>query len=184
MLARLVLLLAVTGTMTLLGQAALSANGIGTLVREQVAGPYRVRVGIQPYPPVTGRLVMTVWLVEELSGEPVPDADVVALASGPGAGAQGGLMMDFNGDPWDLFHQHAAISVPEPGSWTFEIAIEGRLGSGAVTVPLDFAREIPAQSGEGSPILPLVIFAAVVGASLLLGLILRLREARRSRVAS
>ncbi len=180
MLARLVLLLAVTGTMTLLGQAALSANGIGTLVREQVAGPYRVRVGIQPYPPVTGRLVMTVWLVEELSGEPVPDADVVALASGPGAGAQGSLMMEFNGDPWDVFHQHAAVSVTEPGSWTFDIAIKGRVGSGDVTVPLDFARESPAQTGGGNLIVPLVIFAGVVGASLLAGLVLRLRLSRRS----
>ena len=48
------------------------ANGIGTVLKDEVVGPYHVRVGVTPFPAQTGRTIMSISL-EDTEGfkEPI-----------------------------------------------------------------------------------------------------------------
>ena len=156
------------------GQGELLANGATRLlVKDALAGPYLLQVGILPGTPRVGTLHVTVLVNEAARGTPLTDALIDVTADGPEGATDAGPVRAVNSS-LDLRFYEADLPLDTEGAWTLTVDADGSLGPGQLVLPMQVR---PAQG------LDLVyVLAAFVGlAALGVWLWDRIRAGRRRR---
>ena len=158
----------------LVGQGELLANGATRLlVKDALAGPYLLQVGILPGTPRVGTLHVTVLINEASEGAPLTDARIDVAADGPEGATDTGPVRAVN-STLDLRFYEADLPLDAEGAWTLTVDADGPLGPGQLVLPMQVR---PAQG------LDLVYVLAAFAALTALGIWLwdRIRAGRKRR---
>ena len=156
------------------GQGGLLANGATRLlVKDAIAGPYQLQVGIIPGTPRVGTLHVTVLVNEAAGGTPLTDAMIDVTAAGPEGATDTGPVRAVN-SALDLRFYEADLPLDLEGAWTLTVDADGPLGPGQLVLPMQVR---PAQG------LDLVCVLAAFVALTALGIWIwdRIRAGRRRR---
>ena len=118
------------------GQGELLANGsTRLLVKDAQAGPYLLQVGILPGTPRVGTMHVTVLVNEAAGGSPLTDPLVDIMVIGPEGGTDAGPVRAAN-SVQDLRFYEANLPLDSKGSWTLAVEINGPLGNGELSLPM------------------------------------------------
>ena len=156
------------------GQGELLANGATRLlVKDALAGPYLLQVGILPGTPRVGTLHVTILVNEAAGGTPLADALIDVTADGPEGATDAGPVRAVNSS-LDLRFYEADLPLDAEGPWTLTVDADGPLGPGQLVLPMQVR---PAQG------LDLVYVLAAFVALTALGIWIwdRIRAGRRRR---
>jgi hypothetical protein len=100
----------------------------GTLRLRQLAGGYQITVFTTPTPLCAGPVDISVLVLDDATGEPVPAARVAVRLTARGSGE----VVEHTADAWaattKLFHA-AVFDLPTPGWWDVEVAVAGPRGT-------------------------------------------------------
>ena len=156
------------------GQGELLANGATRLlVKDAIAGPYLLQVGIIPGTPRVGTLHVTVLVNEAAGGTPITDVLIDVTADGPEGATDTGPVRAVN-SVLDLRFYEADLPLDAEGVWTLTVDVDGPLGPG------QFVREMQVRQAQR---LDLVWVLAVAVALAAIGIWIwdRIRAGRRRR---
>ena len=155
-------------------QGQVLANGATRLlVKDAIAGPYLLQVGILPGTPRVGTLHVTVLVNEAAGGTPLTDTLIDVTAAGPEGATDTGPVRAVN-SALDFRFYEADLPLDAEGAWTLTVDADGPLGPGRLVLPMQVR---PAQG------LDLVYVLAAFVALTALGIWIwdRIRAGRRRR---
>ena len=120
---------------TLLVPGWAEADGGAVILSRAPAGPYHVSVWVEPSPPRSGIVDLSVAIMKPETGRPALGTDVqVSVTSPRGAHSTASLERGAGGN---LLIHHGNLDLGEPGRWRFLLEVVGPAGSGASAFELN-----------------------------------------------
>ena len=143
----------------------LSAHGGGfQLSRMETAGPYVLKLGTIPDPPVVGEAILIVEVSNPQTGERVSNADVAITSEGPGGAGTPYGPLEVWPDSYDPTLYESRIDLDIDGPWSFGISVSGPAGTGVAVFTYEVKRVSPI--GGIITLLVLLAFLTVLGLSM------------------
>ena len=172
-LAILTLLAALTLAAALSAGTA-SANGaVKLVVIDEVAGPYKLRVGVLPGDPTPGPLHVSI-LIQDKDGETaVDDATVSVAAAGPGAASQ----TEAVNSPQNPQLYEGNLYLDALGEWSLTLDIQSSLGEARHIFPV----RARAERGFNLMFVIVAVVAVLIVVSLVASQVQRRRRLSRGQ---
>ncbi|MCF6324006.1 MAG: efflux RND transporter periplasmic adaptor subunit [Gammaproteobacteria bacterium] len=104
------------------------------------AGPFKVRVALDPETPKVGKNKVTIWLQDE-AGEPLGDAMLKAVAVMPSMGSMPAMYAPTSMRETEAGQYQGFFEPSMGGEWPLTIEIEAELGKGSITFDLAIGRK-------------------------------------------
>ena len=99
----------------------------------QIVGPYDIKVAIVQSSLSLGTTLMAIYVVEEATGQPVPDARVLLRTKHEDRDSEGRATA--HNTPQEPERYDAQITLDAPGSWRVTVEVASALGTVALEVP-------------------------------------------------
>ena len=99
----------------------------------QIAGPYDIRVALVQSSLSLGTTLIAIYVVDEATGQPVPDARVLLRTKHEDGDAEGKATA--HNTPQEPERYDAQMTLESPGSWRVTVEVDSGLGTVAVEVP-------------------------------------------------
>ncbi len=115
-------------------------GGAPQLINEPV-GPYQLSAWTDPNPATVGQVHVTVALARPGTGAAITNA-AVSVSAHPVSGSDPTLTAAAGPGLTPEFYE-ADLDIPSPGSWQFDIAVQGAEGAGAATFTLEVLKSSP-----------------------------------------
>ena len=140
------------------------AHGGGfQLNKRATAGPYILTIGTIPDPPTVGEAIL-ILEVTDFNEQRIQGLDITIVPRGPDS--QDGTSEYLRGivDSYDPTLYETRAELPSEGPWTFDVIVDGQLGSGEAQFSYDVKRVNPI--GGIITLVTLLAFLTVIGLSM------------------
>ena len=110
---------------------------------QQIVGPYDIKVALVQSSLSLGTTLAAIYVLEESTGQPVPDARVLLRTKHEDEDAEG--RASAHNTPQEPERYDAQMTLDAPGSWLVTVEVASALGAVAVEVPpltVEKARQI------------------------------------------
>ena len=141
------------------------AHGGGFQLNKRAsAGPYNLTIGTIPDPPTVGEAILILEVTDPDTNQRIQGLNVTIVPRGPES--QDGAPENLYGivDSYDPTLYETRAELPSAGPWTFNVIVDGQLGSGEAQFSYDVKRVNPI--GGIITLLTLLAFLAVMGLSM------------------
>ena len=146
----------------LLMTPVVQAQEAGVQRFRELAGPYEIKVAIVQSSLSLGTTLLAIYVVEEATGQPIPDARVLLRTKHEGKETEG--RASAHNTPQEPERYDAQFTLESPGIWRVTIEVDSTLGRVAVELPpltVDEARRISAGTFVFIAIFLVLIMGAV-----------------------
>jgi hypothetical protein len=141
---------------------AVRADG-GTVRLSRCEGQYRISIFTAPTPFRAGPVDISVLVQNAVTGDLTPDVDVTISFTPLTQPGQSIRQAATNGAATNKLLKAAVFTLPEPGNWSVDVAIDGGQGSARVQFSLMAASRVPHWSALwpwiGWPVPVVVLFS-------------------------
>ena len=114
---------------------AMANGGTRTLVKDEKAGPYELRVGISPGAPTVGVMHLSVIVRDPVGDKAITGATVMVSVTGPEGATPFGPVPALSTPNAPEFYD-LNIPLDAEGAWALDLMIDGPLGPGNLVLPL------------------------------------------------
>ena len=130
----------------------------------QIVGPYNIRVALVQSGLSLGITLVAIYVVEEATGQPIPDARVLLRTRHEDGDSEGRATA--HNTPQEPERYDAQMTLDAPGSWRITVEVASALGTVAVEVPTLTVEETRRISG-GTFVFLGVFLVIIAGAAYL-----------------